>query len=91
MEDIKTTIKTEGQIKYVSNNGGPVLGYSETSGVTIIEKDGFYFKDLNKDGKIDKYEDWRFSPEERAKDLASKMTIEQIAGLMLYSRHQAVP
>ncbi len=40
---------------------------------------------------LDDYEDWRLSPEERAKDLASKLTIEQIAGLMLYSSHQAVP
>ena len=91
MNDLKTNIDTEDFIKYVENNGGPTLGYSITSGVTIIEKDGLFFKDLNKDGKIDKYEDWRLSPEERAKDLASKMTIKQIAGLMLYSRHQSVP
>ncbi|MEH7481980.1 glycoside hydrolase family 3 N-terminal domain-containing protein [Neobacillus drentensis] len=91
MKNVKTKIDTEDDIKYVENNGGPTLGYSESSGVTIIQKDGHFFKDLNKDGKIDKYEDWRLTPEERAKDLASKMTIEQIAGLMLYSRHQAVP
>ncbi len=29
--------------------------------------------------------------DERAKDLASKMSVEQIAGLMLYSAHQAIP
>ncbi|MEH7097161.1 glycoside hydrolase family 3 protein [Neobacillus vireti] len=91
MADHITKINTETQIKYVENTGGPTLGYSETSGVKVIEKDGYFFKDLNKDGKIDKYEDWRLTPEERAKDLASKMTIEQIAGLMLYSRHQSIP
>ena len=78
-------------INYVKNPQGPTLGYSENSGVYILEVDGLYFKDLNKDGTLDKYEDWRLSPEERAKDLASKMTIEQIAGLMLYSRHQSIP
>ncbi|RCW50222.1 glycoside hydrolase family 3 protein [Paenibacillus prosopidis] len=78
-------------VTYIKNEGGPALGYSESSGVSIINADGFAFKDLNKDGKLDKYEDWRLSPEERAKDLASKMSIEQIAGLMLYSGHQAVP
>ena len=31
------------------------------------------------------------SADERAKDLASKMTMDQIAGLMLYSAHQAIP
>ncbi|MCR2821022.1 glycoside hydrolase family 3 protein [Lederbergia panacisoli] len=78
-------------IKYVKNEGGPTLGYSSESGVQILEVDGKYFKDLSKDGKLDKYEDWRLTPKERAKDLASKMTIEQIAGLMLYSSHQAIP
>jgi len=76
---------------HVKNESGPTLGYSTESGVGILEVDGKYFKDLSKDGKLDKYEDWRLSPEERAKDLASKMTIEQIAGLMLYSSHQAIP
>ena len=78
-------------IQYIHNKNGPKLGYSTLSGVRILEQDGFYFKDLNKDGKLDKYEDWRLSPQERAEDLASKMSIEQIAGLMLYSSHQAVP
>ena len=40
---------------------------------------------------MDVYEDWRLNVVDRAKDLAKKMTIEQIAGLMLYSRHQSVP
>ena len=29
--------------------------------------------------------------DERAKDLASKMSVAQIAGLMLYSGHQSIP
>lgn len=78
-------------IKYVQNPGGPTLGYSASSGVQILEQDGLFFKDLSKDGKLDKYEDWRLPAEVRAKDLASKMTVEQIAGLMLYSSHQNVP
>lgn len=78
-------------IRYVRNEGGPTLGYSEASGVSILYRDGLAFKDHSKDGELDVYEDWRRSPEERAVDLASKLTIEQIAGLMLYSSHQAVP
>jgi beta-glucosidase len=81
----------KGSIRLVKNEGGPTLGYSVKSGVQILEADGYAFKDLNKDGKLDKYEDWRLSAEERAQDLASKMTVEQIAGLMLYSAHQAIP
>jgi beta-glucosidase len=87
----KETTNIEVNIHYVSNSGGPKLGYSSTSGVTVLEQDGLFFKDLNQNGTLDKYEDWRLSPEERSKDLASKMSIEQIAGLMLYSRHQSIP
>ena len=58
----------------------PVLG---TRSVAIIEKRGLKFKDLNKNGKLDKYEDWRLTPEERSKDLLSKMSVEEKAGFML--------
>lgn len=75
----------------IHNEGGPTLGYSPESGVTILTVDRFAFKDLNKNGVLDPYEDWRLSAEERAADLASKMSIEQIAGLMLYSGHQRIP
>jgi beta-glucosidase len=75
----------------VNNPGGPVLGYSTSSGVQLLTVNGFRFKDLNKNGKLDVYEDWRQPAEARARDLAVKMTIEQIAGLMLYSGHQAIP
>lgn len=75
----------------VENEGGPALGYTPGSGVNILTVDGLKFKDLNKDGKLDKYEDWRLPVEERAKDLAEKMSVDQIAGLMLYSVHQAIP
>ena len=75
----------------VENPNGPTLGYSPRSGITILEADGLSFKDLNRNGKLDRYEDWRLSADERAKDLASQMSIKQIAGLMLYSRHQILP
>ena len=58
----------------------PVLG---TRSVAIIEKKGLKFKDLNKNGKLDKYEDWRLTTEERSKDLLSKMSLEEKAGFML--------
>jgi len=78
-------------IQQVIIENGPTLGYSKSSGVQILTVDGLPFKDLDKDGSLDPYEDWRLSVDERAKDLASQMTSEEIAGLMLYSRHQPVP
>lgn len=85
------TEKTNGTISTVTNKGGQTLGYSTKSGIKIITVGGFAFKDLNKNGKLDKYEDWRLPVDIRAKDLASQMSVEQIAGLMLYSRHQPIP
>ncbi len=87
----KWTEKEVNGIRVVINEGGRTLGYSATSGVTIITADRLGFKDLNKNGKLDKYEDWRLPTDERAKDLAAQMSVEQIAGLMLYSRHQSIP
>lgn len=60
----------------------PVLGHRSAALLTV---DGFQFKDLNRNGKLDKYEDWRLPNEERAKDLLSKMSVEEKVGFMLIS------
>ncbi len=77
-----TETTADGWIRVV-NEGGATLGYAPESGVTIIESDGYAFKDMNKNGELDPYEDWRLSYEERAMDLVSKMTIEQMSGLRI--------
>lgn len=80
-----------GDYRLVNNSDGATLGYSPDSGVEILTDDRYGFKDLNQNGTLDPYEDWRLPAEERARDLATRMSIEQIAGLMLYSGHQAIP
>ena len=50
----------------------------------IIEVDGYRFKDLNDNGVLDAYEDWRLSPQERAENLLSLMTAEQKAAQMVH-------
>lgn len=60
----------------------PVLG-SRT--VPVIKADGLSFRDLNRNGKLDKYEDWRLPPEQRVADLIAQMTLEEKAGLMIHS------
>ncbi len=85
-----TESETDG-IHVVNNPAGATLGYAVSSGVKMLTVDRLAFKDLNKNGKLDNYEDWRLSAEVRAKDLAGQMSVEQIAGLMLYSRHQSIP
>ena len=75
----------------VTQKDGPSLSYSPQSGVKLLTVDGYAFKDLNRNDSLDAYEDWRLPSEKRAADLASKLSREEIAGLMLYSSHQAVP
>ena len=75
------TVTPDNWVK-IENEGGETLGLSQTSGVKIIEEDGFAFKDLNQNGSLDVYEDWRKPVEERAQNLAEQMQGEEKA-LML--------
>lgn len=50
----------------------------------IIEVDGYQFKDLNDNGELDPYEDWRLSAEERAENLLSMMDADQKAAQMVH-------
>jgi len=49
----------------------------------IIKVKGRQFKDLNDNGTLDPYEDWRLPVAERVEDLVGQMTLEEKAGLML--------
>ncbi len=48
----------------------------------VLKKKGFTFRDLNKNGRLDVYEDSRQPIEKRVDDLLSQMSIEEKAGLM---------
>jgi beta-glucosidase len=58
----------------------PTLG---TRTVKVLDVDGVRFKDLNKNGRLDTYEDWRKGVDARVDDLVSQMTLEEKAGLMV--------
>ena len=66
----------------VTNTDGETLGYSPDSGISLIQVDGFAFKDLNKNGQLDAYEDWRLDADSRAEDLAYQLPTDVIFGLM---------
>ena len=55
----KFTEVNKGDFNIVNNNDGKELGYNGNSGVSLLTIDRYAFKDLNKDGKLDSYEDWR--------------------------------
>lgn len=87
----KYTIETQDGFNLALNKGGQTLGYTSESEVKILNVNRLAFKDMNKNGVLDTYEDWRLSADERALDLANQMSVEQMAGLMLYSGHQSIP
>ncbi len=43
----------------------------------LLEVDGLIFKDLNANGALDPYEDWRLSAQERTADLLQQMTLRE--------------
>ena len=53
--------------------------YTKRAAITV---DSLQVKDLNVTGTLEKYEDWRYSPVCRAKDLVTRMTVAQKAALM---------
>jgi beta-glucosidase len=50
----------------------------------VLQLDGQRFRDLNRSGTLDPYEDWRLTPEQRARDLVGRMTLEEKAGVMMH-------
>ena len=59
----------------------PTLGVRSAP---IIQVGDLKFKDLNRDGRLEPYEDWRRTPGGRAFDLVSRMTLEEKAGMMMH-------
>jgi len=51
----------------------------------VITWDRLKFRDLNKNGTLDPYEDWRLPVGHRVADLVSRMTLEGKTGLMIHS------
>lgn len=89
---------TDGKTSFVvvtNPNGGATLSYTPSSGMKLITQTTptatLAFKDMNANGTLEAWEDWRQPINVRAKALAQELTIEQIAGLMLFSSHERNP
>ena len=68
---------------YISANNQSKANLSQLGGeAKTISIDGFSFRDLNKNGTLDAYEDKRQPLEARVADLLSQMTLEEKAGTM---------
>ncbi|WP_283148522.1 glycoside hydrolase family 3 protein [Silvimonas soli] len=66
-----------------SSSSQPQQDFGYTT-LSMVSQSGLQFKDMNKDGKLEPYEDWRLSADVRAHDLLGRMTLAEKAGLMMH-------
>ena len=52
--------------------------------VKTLDIDGISFRDLNKNNKLDRYEDYRLDTAQRVEDLISQMTLEEKVGTLFH-------
>lgn len=77
--------QSEGAPAAHSQAGGAKSPVVESRVKDAIKKGQRTFRDLNDNGRLDAYEDWRRPTADRAADLVSQMTLEEKAGLMQIS------
>ena len=69
-----------------SRRAQPTIG---TRAAPVLAQLGLRYRDLNRNGRVDPYEDWRLTPAARARDLVSQMTLEEKAGAMMHGTARA--
>jgi beta-glucosidase len=79
-------LATRSQAQTARHTSQPVLG---TRGVPILRLDDLRFRDLDRSGTLDPFEDWRLAPDARARDLVARMTLEEKAGAMMHGTLRA--
>ncbi len=70
----------DGWTRVTNPDDGATLGVTDTA--RIIQVDGLAFRDMDGDGKLSLFEDWRQTPEDRAADLAAKLSDQECIQLM---------
>jgi beta-glucosidase len=80
------------RIFYLFAASGTLLGLAqgqdvqvEVRSTPILQYQGKKFKDHNRNGKLDAYEDWRLPADRRVADLITQMSAEEKVGLMIHS------
>ncbi|MBK5296319.1 MAG: hypothetical protein JJE40_04110 [Vicinamibacteria bacterium] len=66
----------------------PVLG---TRAVPVILVEGGSFRDLNRNGALDPYEDWRLPVPRRVVDLIARMTLDEKARTLMHGTAPSPP
>lgn len=66
----------------VTNEGGATLGVMDAD--KLIQVDGFAFKDMNGNGRLDLWEDWRQDAAARAEAHAAEVDIDAALALLIH-------
>lgn len=72
--------------EYIENLGGKTLSYDPNLGIQIIVQDGFAFKDLDNNGKLDPFEDWRLPLTTRVRDFTNRFVLWQENDCLYYKK-----
>ena len=78
------------QRECIVNEGGKTLSYDPNLGIQIIERDGYAFKDLNNNGELDPFEDWRLPLSMRVKDFITRFHLWQEEDCLYYKKGKIV-
>ena len=76
--------ESESGFYYIEANGEQAK-LSAASQDKFIQVDGLYFKDMNGNGSLDVYEDYRQPVENRVADLLSQMDMDEKAGTLIFA------
>lgn len=83
MEGVNAIRESTSGFYYIEADGQrPRL--SSVSKDKFFQADGEWFKDMNGNGKLDAYEDWRLTSTERTADLLTKMSLAQKTGTLSF-------
>lgn len=83
---MKWKLTHKDQHEIIENFNGKSLSYNPNLGIQIIEKDGYAFKDLNNNGELDPYEDWRLPLTMRIQDFVNRFTLWQEDDSLYYQK-----
>lgn len=76
----------QNKILKIHNEEGKDLSYNPNSGIQILVVDDYAFKDLNRNGKLDPFEDWRLPLRERIEDFSKRYHLSQKNDVIYYEK-----
>lgn len=76
----------ENQLWKIHNEKGKDLTYDPNSGIQILVENGYAFKDLNRNGNLDPFEDWRLPMKVRVADFCERFSLTQKDNVIYYKR-----